>query len=226
MPKKAIILLSGGLDSSTVLAVAKSEGYECYCLSFRYGQKHLFEIESAKNLAKIYDAVVHKIIDIDLTVFDGSSLTSALEVPKHTDLNHLKSGQIPSTYVHGRNTIFLSYAFAYAEALNISNLFIGCNAIDYGNYPDCRPEYISTYEKMINLAKARIQREIKIYAPLLHLSKSEIIILGKSLGVDYSLTTSCYNPYESGQPCSQCDACLLRVEGFTKAGLSDPLHYI
>ncbi|WHQ46454.1 MAG: 7-cyano-7-deazaguanine synthase [Candidatus Midichloria sp.] len=151
-------------------------------------------------------------------------MTSSLEVLKHNDLNHLRSGQIPSTYVHGKNTIFLSYAFAYAEALGVSNIFIGCNAIDYSNYLGCKPECISTYERMISLAKIRIQREIKIYASLLQLSKSAIIILGKSLGVDYSLTTSCYTPYESGQPCSQCDACLLRIEGFTKAGLLDSLH--
>ena len=226
MSKKAIVLLSGGLDSSTVLALAHSNEYECYCLSFVYGQKHLFEIESAKRLARIYEAKDHQIINIDLTVFFGSSLTSELAVPKHQNLEHLASGEIPTTYVPGRNTIFLAYAFAYAESLGIADIFIGCNAIDYSNYPDCRSEYIEKYEEMLNLAKARVGGNIKIHAPLLHLSKSEIILLGRSLSVDYALTTSCYNPDENGYPCSGCDACLLRLEGFAKAASTDPLDYI
>lgn len=226
MLKKAIVLLSGGLDSSTVLALARSKGYECYCLSFVYGQKNSFEIEAAKKLAKIYQAKEHIIIDIDLTVFTSSSLTSALKVPEYQDLGHLKNGEVPNTYVPGRNTILLAYAFAYAESLGIADIFIGCNSVDYSNYPDCRPEYIEKYEQTINLAKARVDGNIKIHAPLLHLSKSEIIILGRSLGVDYSLTTSCYNPDEDGHPCAGCDACLLRLGGFAKAGFVDPLSYI
>jgi len=222
----AIVLLSGGLDSSTILATATADGYDCYCLSFRYGQKHLFEINSAIEIAKIYKAKEHKIVDIDLTIFKGSSLTSEMEIPKHSNLDHLKNKEIPSTYVHGRNTIFLSYAFAYAESLGASNIFIGCNAIDYSNYPDCRPEYIDSYEKMINIAKAKISNDIKIHAPLLHLSKSDIIILGNSLGVDYSLTTSCYEPDKNGYACGKCDACFLRRNGFNNAGLSDPINYV
>jgi 7-cyano-7-deazaguanine synthase len=226
MENKAIILLSGGLDSTTILALAKSKGYECYCISFIYGQKHLVEIEAASKIAKLYNVVEHKIINIDLSIFQGSSLTSDVEVPKHKDLEHLKSKKIPSTYVHGRNTIFLAYAFGYAESININNIFIGCNSIDYSNYPDCRPEYLSIYERLLNIAKARVVKDIKIHAPLLHLTKTEIIMLGKSLGIDYSLTNSCYDPDMDSKACGRCDACLLRLKGFNDAGLSDPVSYI
>ena len=226
MQKKALILLSGGLDSTTVLAVACSEGYECHCISFVYGQRHALEIDFARKIAKLYDVKSHVVANADLSIFSGSSLTSDMQVPKHDDLSHLHDGVVPSTYVPGRNTIFLSYAFAYAESMDINNIFIGCNAIDYSNYPDCRPEYIEAFELLMNRARARVSDDIKIHAPLLHLAKSEIIILGNRLGVDYSLTSSCYSPNAEGVPCGCCDACLLRKGGFADAGMSDPLEYM
>jgi 7-cyano-7-deazaguanine synthase len=224
------VLLSGGLDSTTVLAVARSERFDVHALTFRYGQRHSSEIEAAKVIARNAGVVRHEIADIDLTVFGGSALTADIEVPKDRDLDPSANGsnEIPVTYVPARNTIFLSYALAFAEVIGATNIFIGVNALDYSGYPDCRPEYIEAFEKMANLAtRAGVEGKtrVTIRAPLIKLTKAGIIALGTSLGVDYSATTSCYDPGANGEACGRCDACQLRLKGFREAGLEDPIEY-
>jgi 7-cyano-7-deazaguanine synthase len=227
MPSKrpAVILLSGGLDSTTVLAIAERDGYELNALSFSYGQRHEGEIEAARHVASHYGVARHQVVTIDLRMFGGSALTSDIAVPKGRDLTDAAS--VPVTYVPARNTIFLSYALAFAEVRNSRDIFIGVNALDYSGYPDCRPEYIRAFEQMANLA-TRLGTEgahINIRTPLINLTKAEIITLGRSLGVDYSMTTSCYDPSATGQACGECDACQLRLAGFRGAGLRDPAPY-
>ena len=224
--KKAIILLSGGLDSATVLAFARSQNYELYALSFDYGQRHKWELESARNIAGSYNVKEHKIIKLDLAAFGGSALTADIDVPKDVDPSNLSD--IPITYVPARNTVFLSLALAWAEVLLCNNIFIGVNAMDYSGYPDCRPEFINAFETLGNLAtKLGTQDHVKlqIHAPLINMTKAEIIKLGNSLQVDYSLTSTCYDPIDNGHPCGHCDACTLRLKGFREAGLTDPLPY-
>ncbi|HEY8852722.1 MAG TPA: 7-cyano-7-deazaguanine synthase QueC [Gemmatimonadaceae bacterium] len=226
----AVLLLSGGLDSTTVLAVAQHEGFAVHALSFRYGQRHAAEIEAARRIARKAGIVQHRVIDIDLTVFGGSALTAATPVPKDRDLSDPSSqaSEIPVTYVPARNTIFLSYALALAEVIGATNIFIGVNALDYSGYPDCRPEYIRAFEDMANLAtRAGVEgvSRLAILTPLISLTKAEIIKLGTSLGVDYSITTSCYDPAQNGVACGRCDACQLRLKGFAEAGLEDPIEY-
>lgn len=224
-PRPAVILLSGGLDSTTVLALARSEGYELNALSFDYGQRHNHEVDAARRIARQYGVARHEIATIDLRVFGGSALTSSIEVPKGRDVKH--ATDVPVTYVPARNTIFLSYALAFAEVTAARDIFIGVNALDYSGYPDCRPEYIHAFEQMANLA-TRLGTEgapIRIRTPLMRLGKSEIIALGKSLDVDYALTTSCYDPSENGEACGECDACQLRLAGFIAAGIVDPIAY-
>jgi len=225
--KKAVVLLSGGLDSSTVLAIAKSQGYELHALSFSYGQRHVIELEAAKRVAAAIGVADHRTAIIDLRVFGGSALTADIAVPKGRDANQMSHG-IPITYVPARNTIFLSFALAWAEVLGSSDIFIGVNALDYSGYPDCRPEFIEAFEKMANLAtKAGVEgrQRLKIHTPLLALSKAQIVSRGLELGVDYGLTSSCYDPSPKGEPCGQCDSCLLRQKGFRENGITDPLHY-
>jgi len=219
-------LLSGGLDSSTLLAMAKSEGFDTCALSFRYGQRHRVEIEAARQVAQSLGAGQHMVLDIDLRSFGGSALTSDMAVPKGRGLEHMAE-EIPVTYVPARNTIFLSFALACAEVLGSADIFIGVNALDYSGYPDCRPEYIEAYEKMANLAtKAAVEgRRLTIHTPLITLTKAEIIKIGLGLGVDYSLTLTCYDPSEAGEACGTCDSCLLRLKGFREAGLKDPAKY-
>ena len=226
MKKPAVVLLSGGLDSTTVLAITQSQGYDPYALSFRYGQRHAVELESAARVAAAQGVRRHVIADIDLRVFGGSSLTSDTAVPKHDAADEL-SDEIPSTYVPARNTIFLSFALAYAETVGAQDIFIGVNAMDYSGYPDCRPEYIAAFQNMANLAtKAGVEgQQLTIHTPLINLTKAQIIATGFALGVDYGLTSSCYDPDESGNPCGHCDSCLLRLKGFAEAGHTDPLHY-
>ncbi|MFZ0788286.1 MAG: 7-cyano-7-deazaguanine synthase QueC [Chromatiaceae bacterium] len=221
----AVVLLSGGLDSTTTLAIARSEGFTPYALSFRYGQRHRVELESAKRVAESLGVAEHVIADIDLRRFGGSALTSDIAVPKSRSLEAMGEG-IPVTYVPARNTVFLSFALAWAEVLGSSDIFIGVNALDYSGYPDCRPEYIAAYERMANLATAagvEGRQRLKIHAPLIRLTKAQIIQRGTALGVDYALTSSCYDPGECGRPCGECDSCLLRAKGFAEAGLPDPL---
>ena len=223
--KKAVVLLSGGLDSSTVIAMAQDQGYEIYALSFSYGQRHTAELQAAKNIAQHFDVADHIIIDIDLRRFGGSALTDNIEVPKGRDISKSES-EIPVTYVPARNTIFLSYALAWAEVLNVKHIFIGVNAVDYSGYPDCRPEFIDAFERMANLAtRAGVEESdaLKIETPLLQMSKADIIQKGIALGVDYAMTNSCYDPIGEGKPCMACDACLLRAKGFEQAGRADPL---
>ncbi len=224
--KKCVVLSSGGLDSTTILAIAAKSGFEIYSLSFSYGQRHSVELKAAKKIAESFKVASHTIIDIDLRKFGGSALTADIDVPKGRDENEIDS-EIPITYVPARNTIFLSYAVAWAEVLGSSDIFIGVNAVDYSGYPDCRPEYIAAFEKTANLAtKAGVEgRHLKIHAPLIDLAKSEIIKKGISLGVDYSLTTSCYDPTPQGLACGSCDSCTLRKHGFAGAGLEDPTAY-
>ena len=225
--KKAIILLSGGLDSTTCLAIAKSKNYSLYALSFRYGQRHEFEIGAAKECAQLFQVEDHVIMDIDLRAFGGSALTDNIDVPKNNK-DIANKGKIPITYVPARNTIFLSFALAYAETIKSQNIFIGVNALDYSGYPDCRPEYIESFEAMSNLAtKAGVEGKshIKIHTPLIDLSKKEIIEKGIGLDVDYSLTHSCYDPDPTGISCGLCDACTLRKEGFKKTSIADPIQY-
>ena len=225
--KKAVVLLSGGLDSATVLAIARCQGYACYALSFRYGQRHVWELEAAKHVAASVGAEEHRVATIDLRVFGGSALTDDIAVPKGRDTDAMSHG-IPVTYVPARNTIFLSFALAWAEVLGSSDIFIGVNALDYSGYPDCRPEFIEAFEKMANLAtKAGVEgtQHLKIHTPLIALSKAQIIARGIELGVDYQLTSSCYDPSPDGAPCGQCDSCLLRKKGFRENGIEDPLHY-
>jgi 7-cyano-7-deazaguanine synthase len=226
-PKKAVVLLSGGLDSATVLAIARSEGYEPYALSFSYGQRHVRELEAAKQVAASIGVAQHRVAQIDLRVFGGSALTDDIAVPKGRDANDMSHG-IPVTYVPARNTIFLSFALAWAEVLGSSDVFIGVNALDYSGYPDCRPEFIEAFERMANLAtKAGVEgrQSLTIHTPLIALTKAQIIARGLELGVDYGLTSSCYDPSESGDPCGQCDSCLLRQKGFGENGIKDPLKY-
>jgi len=225
--KKAVVLLSGGLDSATVLAIARGQGYELYALSFSYGQRHIWELEAAKRVAASIGAKEHKIAQIDLRVFGGSALTADIAVPKGRAMEEMGHG-IPITYVPARNTIFLSFALAWAEVLESSDVFIGVNALDYSGYPDCRPEFIEAYEKMANLATkagAEGRQALKIHTPLIAMSKAEIIAKGIELGVDYGLTSSCYDPSATGEPCGQCDSCLLRQKGFRENGRVDPLRY-
>ncbi|MDX1949771.1 MAG: 7-cyano-7-deazaguanine synthase QueC [Rickettsiales bacterium] len=214
---KAVVLLSGGLDSATCSAIAISQGFEVYALSFSYGQRHSVELDFAKRQAKIQKIKEHKIINIDLRAFGGSALTDDIDVPKNRDSEKI-SKEIPITYVPARNTIFLSYALAYAEVLGASDIFIGVNALDYSGYPDCRPEYIKTFERLANLAtKAGVEQGLfRINTPLIDLSKAEIIKLGNKLGVDFESTISCYDPIDN-KPCGVCDACLLRKKGFAEA---------
>lgn len=227
--KKAIVLLSGGLDSTTVLAIAKNLGFETYALSFAYGQRHKIELKSAKKIAKKLGAKEHKIAKIDLRIFGGSSLTSEIAVPKDQDVASMKT--VPSTYVPARNTIFLSYALAYAETVGAFDIFIGVNAVDYSGYPDCRPEFIKTFEELADLATAagvENKGRFKIHSPLILMSKKEIIEHGIKLGVDYSHTHSCYDPILQDKKiiaCGHCDSCQLRLEGFKAAGKKDPIKY-
>ena len=226
----AVVLLSGGLDSTTVLAIAKSEGFSVHALTFRYGQRHSVEIEAAKAIARRAGVVRHHVVDVDLTMFGGSALTADIPVPKDRDLapTSARAKEIPITYVPARNTIFLSYALALAEVVEASNIFIGVNALDYSGYPDCRPEYIEAFEKMANLAtRAGVEgrTRLTIRTPLIALTKAAIIRLGASLGVDYGATTSCYDPGSDGEACGRCDACQLRLKGFDEAGLEDPITY-
>ncbi len=224
---KAVVLLSGGLDSTTVLAIAKAEGHDVYALSFAYGQRHSWELECARVVARAGGANEHRIASIDLRAFGGSALTADIDVPKGRSPEEMGSG-IPITYVPARNTIFLSYALAWAEVLGSSDIFIGVNALDYSGYPDCRPEFIAAFERMANLAtKAGVEgrQALTIHAPLISLTKAEIIRKGLELGVDYSLTSSCYDPSPTGQPCGGCDSCVLRQKGFRENGLVDPLQY-
>ncbi|MGH1427052.1 MAG: 7-cyano-7-deazaguanine synthase QueC [Arenicella sp.] len=218
--KKAVVLVSGGLDSATVLAMAKDEGYACYALSFDYGQRHSHELLQSKKVAKLLGAEQHKIANIDLGVFGGSALTDeGIDVPEQEE------DGIPVTYVPARNTVFLSMALGWAEVLGANAIFIGANAVDYSGYPDCRPEYIESFEKMANLATKQSVEGVpfKIYAPLIHLSKADIIRQGIRLGVDYGITSSCYNPKDDGMPCEVCDSCRIRSAGFKAAGIGDPL---
>ncbi len=224
-PGRAICLLSGGLDSSTCLAIARREGYECYCLSFDYGQRHAVELRAAARIANQLGAREHRTMKLDLRALGGSALTSGMEVPKHRTQADMSAG-IPATYVPARNTIFLSCALAYAEVVHAAAIFIGVNAIDYSGYPDCRPEFIHSFEKMANLAtKAGVEGALKttIQTPLIAMTKAEIIRRATTLGVDLSLTHSCYDPNPDGQPCGSCDSCLLRAKGFEEMGIRDPL---
>ena len=226
--KKAVVLSSGGIDSTTAMALAKDRGNDIYSLSFRYGQRHSAELESAKKVAKALGAKDHKIIDIDLRQFGGSALTDNIQVPKHERVDQLATDEIPITYVPARNTIFLSYAMAWAEVLKASSIYIGVTAVDYSGYPDCRPEFIQAFETMANLAtKTGVTGEVvlKIETPLIRMSKSQIIQTGHGLGVDYSLTISCYDPDPAGRSCGHCDSCLHRKKGFEEAGLPDPTQY-
>ena len=227
MKKKAVVLLSGGLDSATVLAIALNQGYEPITLCFDYGQRHRVELEKSRILSQKMGAVEHKEVAIDLRQFGGSALTDDIEVPKGRSEREI-TGEIPITYVPARNTVFLSLGLAAAEAAGAQDIFIGVTAIDYSGYPDCRPEYIEAFEQMANLAtKAGVEgtSKFKIHTPLIELSKADIIKKGLELGVDYSLTHSCYHPDANGHPCGQCDTCLLRKKGFHEAGVEDPLVY-
>jgi 7-cyano-7-deazaguanine synthase len=226
-PPNAVVLLSGGLDSTTTLAIAQSEGYEAHALTFRYGQRHEAEIEAAGRVAKRFGVSQHFVAEIDLRLFGGSALTGDIEVPKGRSIAEMGHG-IPVTYVPARNTIFLSFALAWAEVLGASDVFIGVNALDYSGYPDCRPEYVAAYERMANLAtKAGVEgtQRLKIHTPLIALTKAQIIQRGMALGVDYGLTLTCYDPSREGVSCGLCDACLLRLKGFAESGLSDPAPY-
>ena len=225
-PRRAVVLLSGGLDSTTVVALAKRDGYDVYALSFRYGQRHAHELEAARRVAARYGVARHEIVEIDLRPFGGSALTADIPVPKGRDVTH--GSDIPITYVPARNTIFLSFALAYAEVTGATDIFIGVNALDYSGYPDCRPEYVAAFERVANLAtRAGVEgtAPIHIRAPLIDLTKAQIIQLGLSLGVDYAGTTSCYDPAPDGAACGECDACQLRLRGFAEAGTSDPAPY-
>lgn len=227
MGRKAVVLSSGGIDSTTTMAIARSEGYEIYALSFRYGQRHAVELEAAVRVAAALGAKDHLILNVDLGRIGGSALTSNIEVPKGraaADMNR----SVPVTYVPARNTIFLSYALAWAEVLEAGDIFIGVTAVDYSGYPDCRPEYIHSFETMANLAtKAAVEGLIRmgIRTPLIDMSKADIIRRGVELGVDYALTHSCYDPSESGAACGSCDSCVLRQKGFKEAGMTDPVTY-
>ena len=224
----AVLLLSGGLDSTTMLAYALEHDFDVHAMTFRYGQRHAAEIEAARRVATHYGVKDHVVVDIDLRTFGGSALTADIDVPKDRSPDTMADG-IPITYVPARNTIFLSFCLAWAEVLGASDIFIGVNALDYSGYPDCRPEYIAAFERMANLAtRGRVDgtAPIRIRTPLLDLTKRQIVELGHSLGVDYSMTLSCYDPSESGEACGHCDACTLRLKGFAEAGAADPAVYI
>jgi 7-cyano-7-deazaguanine synthase len=221
----AVILLSGGLDSATALAIARSQDYAPYALSFRYGQRHAAELDAAGRVAAAQGVVRHVVADIDLRVFGGSALTGDIGVPHHDSADDLDGSEIPVTYVPARNTVFLSFALAWAETLGSSDIFIGVNALDYSGYPDCRPEYVRAFERMADLAtKAGVQgrQRLRIHAPLIEMTKAQIIRRGLELGVDYSLTHSCYDPGPAGRACGTCDSCLLRARGFAELGIADP----
>ena len=225
--RNAVVLLSGGLDSTTVLAIAKAGGFIPHALSFRYGQRHEVELQAARAVAEQAGVTQHVIVDIDLRQFGGSALTSDIDVPKERSTDEMANG-IPITYVPARNTIFLSYALAWAEVLGAKDIFIGVNTLDYSGYPDCRPEYIAAYQQMANLAtKAGVEdvQNVAIHTPLIKLTKAEIIRTGTELGVDYGITVSCYDPDPTGAACGQCDSCLLRKKGFAEAGIADPTRY-
>jgi 7-cyano-7-deazaguanine synthase len=226
-PSDAVVLLSGGLDSATVVAAAVDAGFRLHAMSFRYGQRHAVELDAARRVARRFGVEDHIVVDIDLRTFGGSALTSDLVVPKDRSEEEIGTG-IPVTYVPARNTIFLSYALAWSEVLGVSDIFIGVNAVDYSGYPDCRPEYIAAFERMANLAtKGAVEgtTPVRIRAPLMKLSKREIIALGTRLGVDYGMTSSCYDPTPGGAACGRCDACRLRLDAFSAAGLVDPATY-
>jgi len=226
--RKAVILLSGGLDSATCLAMAKDQGFTPIAISFRYGQRHQVELEAAQRVAKAMGAARHSIIDIDLRAFGGSALTADIAVPKDRDEAEMADG-IPITYVPARNTIFLSFALALAEVEGAEDIFIGVNAVDYSGYPDCRPDFIAAFERMANLAtKAAVAdgRKLTVHTPLISLTKAEIIKTGLALGVDYGLTVTCYDPSPEGHACGRCDSCHLRMKGFAEAGLADPAPYM
>jgi 7-cyano-7-deazaguanine synthase len=225
--QKAVVLLSGGIDSTTTLAIAKNMGFAIYALSFRYGQRHEVELEAAERIARHFNTAEHLIVDIDLRRIGGSALTGDIAVPKSRDIKQMGK-DIPVTYVPARNTIFLSYALAWAETIKAFDIFIGVNALDYSGYPDCRPEYITAYEKMANLAtKAGVEgkQRLKINTPLIKMTKAQIIHKGIELGVDYSQTHSCYDPSAEGVACGECDSCLLRLNGFQEAGIQDSIRY-
>ena len=227
MAKKAVVLLSGGVDSTTILAIAQSQGYDVYTMSFRYGQRHVLELDSAKQISEKMGAKKHVIIDIDLRAFGGSALTDDIDVPKERSDQEIGTG-IPITYVPARNTIFLSFALAWAETLEIDTIFMGVNALDYSGYPDCRPEYIEAYQQMANLAtKSGVEgtTKLKIETPLISMTKAQIMQKGAELGVDYGLTLSCYDPDPQSRACGACDSCLLRIKGFEEAGIADPTVY-
>jgi 7-cyano-7-deazaguanine synthase len=225
-PSKAVVLLSGGLDSTTTLAIARQQDFVCYALTMQYGQRHAMEIGAARDIAQRFGVAQQIVMPIELRQFGGSALTSEMPVPKDRPLEEMSHG-IPTTYVPARNTIFLSFALAWAEVLGAYDIFLGVNALDYSGYPDCRPEYIEAFEKLANLAtKAGVEgRSFKIHTPLILLSKAEIIRTGLELGVDYALTTSCYDPTAAGLACGRCDACLLRLKGFAENQLTDPRAY-
>ncbi|WP_013630824.1 7-cyano-7-deazaguanine synthase QueC [Rubinisphaera brasiliensis] len=226
-PRKAVVLLSGGLDSSTTLAIAREQGFELWAISFDYGQKHRFELDAARRLAQAFDVKKHVIVKIDLGAFGGSALTSDIEVPKDRSTDQMEAA-IPITYVPARNTVFLSTALGWAETLDCSDLFIGVNAVDYSGYPDCRPEFVEAFTRLANLAtKTGVEgtADWKVHAPLIDLTKADIIRKGTALGVDYAMTHTCYDPNEAGLACGHCDACQLRLQGFEQAGLSDPAAY-
>lgn len=227
MSKRAVVLLSGGVDSTTTLAIAKSEGFDVYALTFRYGQRHEIEVQAAQKIAAALAALKHNVVTIDLRSFGGSALTSNMDIPKGRSAEEIGTG-IPITYVPARNTIFLSFALAWAEVIRAQDIFIGVNALDYSGYPDCRPEFIAAFERVANLAtKAGIEGSSKfaIRTPLIAMSKAQIIRTGLELGVDYSLTVSCYDPSPEGAACGACDSCQLRKKGFLEAGVSDPTLY-
>ncbi len=226
--RKAVVLLSGGMDSATALAIAQDEGFEAWAMTFRYGQRHAMEVEAARRVAARAGVADHRVVDIDLRAFGGSALTGDEPVPRGRTPAEM-AGPIPPTYVPARNTIFLAFATAWAEVLGADDIFIGVNAIDYSGYPDCRPEYIEAFERMARLAtRAGVQegRQLTFHTPLIRLSKADIIRKGMSLGVDYSLTATCYDPSDTGEACGQCDACLLRLKGFQEAGVTDPIRYL
>ena len=222
---KAVVLLSGGLDSTTIMAIAKHEGYDIYALSLDYGQRHKLELEAARRVARHFGAKRHLILRLDLDTIGGSALTEDIPIPQGRKLKEIDSDEVPITYVPARNTIFLAYALAWAEVLDATDIFIGVNAVDFSGYPDCRPEFIESFQRTANLAtKAGAEgKGIKIQTPLIKMTKGEIIKKGISLGVDYAMTHSCYSPGKDGQPCGECDSCLLRKKGFEEAGIADPL---
>ena len=225
--KKAIVLLSGGLDSTTTLAVARHQGFATYALSFRYGQRHKHELEAAARIAKYFDVVQHVTFDVNIGQFGGSALTGDIDVPKDRTVEDM-SEEIPVTYVPARNTVFLSIALSWAEVIGANDIFLGVNALDYSGYPDCRPEYIEAFQTMANIAtKAGTEgrQRLKIHTPLIQLTKAQIVTLGRDLGVAFGLTSTCYDPGPEGQPCGRCDACQLRLKGFREAGMEDPLSY-